>query len=305
MSGRGRRDTVLVVDDEPASLRLLTEAFEAEGLTVLVATSGEAALDILGQTSPDLVLMDARMPGIGGFAATARLRGDPATAHLPVIIMTGLSEAEQAVAGLAAGAVDYLRKPVDVAELLARVRLHIDRARAVHAGSASLDATGRLMLAVDSSARVLWCTPLAAQAIARWAPEWDRTSRTLPDEARTAIERLLARGGGEGPPIRAEREGAAIEWQAVGTLRPGELLVRLVPSNPGADCERLRQRHGLTPREAEVLRWISFGKSNADISEVLSISPRTVQKHLERIFEKLGVESRAAAAAIAIRVTEA
>jgi DNA-binding CsgD family transcriptional regulator len=85
-------------------------------------------------------------------------------------------------------------------------------------------------------------------------------------------------------------------------LRGAEWLVRLNDVNPASDIALLQSRHGLTSREAEVLLWISYGKPNRVISEILSISPRTVNKHLEQIFVKLGVETRAAAAALAVRV---
>jgi len=90
----------------------------------------------------------------------------------------------------------------------------------------------------------------------------------------------------------------------IAQYRENEVLIRLNPFDPAGDAVRLQARLALTEREAEVLLWISYGKSNADISDVLEISPRTVQKHLERIYEKLGVETRAAAAAIAIRSAE-
>jgi len=80
------------------------------------------------------------------------------------------------------------------------------------------------------------------------------------------------------------------------------VLIRLNELNPEQDVVKLRDRLQLTQREAEVLLWVSYGKASLDISEVLSISPRTVQKHLERIYEKLGVERRSAAAAIAIQM---
>ena len=91
------RDTVLVVDDQPESLRMLTDTLEASGITVLVATSGQAALDLIGHIVPDLVLMDAVMPGMDGFEATVRIKANPASRHVPVIFMTGLTESEHVI----------------------------------------------------------------------------------------------------------------------------------------------------------------------------------------------------------------
>lgn len=298
------RNTVLVVDDEPASLRLLTETLEEAGITVLVATSGADALDLLGHVIPDLILMDAVMTGMDGFEATARIKARPETAHVPVIFMTGLTQSEHVIEGFEVGGVDYVRKPVNVHELLARVRLHLGNARAVQASTAGLDATGRMMIATDTRGVLLWCTPLAEGALAQFSPGWNRDAAQLPAVLRGGIERLLARRDTRGASVRLEQQDGALELVLVAQYRENEVLIRLNEIDPRGHADRLRKRLGLTEREAEVLLWISYGKSNADISEVLTISPRTVQKHLERIYEKLGVETRAAAAAIAIRSTE-
>lgn len=297
-----RRDTVLVIDDEPDSLRLLTDTLESAGLTVLVAQSGMAALDLLGHIVPDLVLMDAVMPGLDGFETTVRIKSRAELAHLPVIFMTGLTESEHVIEAFEVGGVDYVRKPVNIQELIARIRVHMGHARAVHASTASLDATGRLMMATDTSGLLLWCTPLAEQAIARLSPQWSREDARLPAELRTSVERLLARRETQGATIRLEQDQGALELVLIAQYRENEVLIRLNELNPGVHVARLQQRLSLTDREAEVLLWISYGKSNGDISDVLTISPRTVQKHLERIYEKLGVETRAAAAAVAIKV---
>lgn len=297
-----RRDTVLVVDDEPDSLRFLTDTLEGAGITVLVAISGIAALDLLEHVIPDLVLMDAVMPGIDGFETTARIRQRPALAHVPVVFMTGLTESEHVIEGFEVGGVDYLRKPVNVHELLARVRVHIGNARAIQAGAAGLDATGRAMMATDTRGLLLWCTPLAEQAICRVSPEWSGEKGALPDALRGTVERLLGRSSAQGATARIDRGESAVELVIISQYRENEVLIRLNELNPKADVLKLQQRLSLTDREAEVLLWISYGKSNGMISEVLLISPRTVQKHLERIYEKLGVETRAAAAAMAIKI---
>src|ERR1700674_4558819 len=103
-----RRDTILVVDDTPDTLSLLTNTLDRAGFTVLIATDGEAALNLLEQITPDLVLMDAVMPGLDGFETCRRLKNDKLLTHLPVIFMTGLSETEDVVRGLAAGGIDYV-----------------------------------------------------------------------------------------------------------------------------------------------------------------------------------------------------
>ena len=297
-------DTVLVVDDEADALRMLTTMLEASDISVLVATSGAAALELLSHIVPDLILMDAVMPGLDGFETTVRIKQNPALAHVPVVFMTGLTESEHVVEAFEVGGVDYVRKPVVMPELLARVRVHMAHGRAVHASTASLDATGRLMLATDTHGNLLWCTPLAESAIAAGEPGWSRAGGRLPGPLRAVVERLLSRPDPTGACARIDHGSGALEVVVIARYRDNEVLIRLNEMNPELHVSKLHQRLSLTQREAEVLLWVSYGKVSSDISDVMSISPRTVQKHLERIFEKLGVETRAAAAAIAIRAME-
>lgn len=302
----GNNATVMIVDDEADSLRMLTAALESADISVLVATSGKGALELLGHILPDLIIMDAVMPGMDGFETTARIKQDPRYSAIPVVFMTGLVESEHVVEAFEVGGVDYVRKPVDLTELLARVRAHMAQGRTVQASMASLDATGRMMMATDGQGSMLWCTPRAEQAIGGIAPGWRRGDGTLPPEIRNGVARLLARPDGVGSSLRIEqREGSgAVELVVIARYRENEVLIRLNELNPEQDVAKLRDRQQLTQREAEVLLWVSYGKSSSDISDVLEISPRTVQKHLERIYEKLGVETRSAAAAIAIRAIE-
>jgi DNA-binding NarL/FixJ family response regulator len=295
-------DVVLVIDDEPDSLRMLTAMLETADLTVLIATSGKSALDVLQHVTPDLILMDAVMPGLDGFETTTLIKRDPALAPIPVIFMTGLTESEHVIEAFEVGGVDYVRKPINWRELLARVRVHMAQSRAVHASTASLDATGRMMMATDGDGRLLWCTPLAERAIARVAPGWDKRIPVLPPLLRSGVQRLLAQNKISGASIRIEQPQGAIELVVVDKLRGDELLIQFHELDPQQDVLRLQNGLNITQREAEVLLWVSYGKSNTDISDVLTISPRTVQKHLEHIYQKMGVETRSSAAAIAIKV---
>lgn len=297
-----RQDTVLVIDDTPDSLRFLTNALENAGITVLIATSGQAALDLLCHVVPDLILMDAVMPGLDGFETTVRIKSNTSLAHIPVIFMTGLVESEHVVEAFEVGGADYVRKPISVDELLARVRVHITNGRVVQASLAGLDATGRLMLATDVEGRFLWCTPLAEQAIQRVTPGWSREAPALPAPLHATVDRLLAMRDMPGASVKLEQAQATLELVLIAQYRENEVLIRLNEVNPDADASKLRLTLDLTQREAEVLLWVSYGKPNRVISDILSISPRTVNKHLERIFEKMGIETRSAAAAIAIRL---
>ena len=199
------RAVVLLIDDAPDTVRMIAEALDDAGYTVLVATDGATALQRVERVIPDAVLLDACMPGMDGFETCRRLKQAPGMRTVPVIFMTGLAETERLVEGLSAGGVDYLVKPVVPDELVARLQAHLRVAREMNAA------------------------------------------------------------------MRSRGEDAA----------PAAVLL----PNP------------LTQREMDVLQWVACGKTNRDVAEILGMSPRTVNKHLEHIYEKLGVETRTAAVA--------
>ncbi len=296
-----RRDTLLVVDDTPETLGFLTDTLDHAGFTVLIATDGDSALDLVDQITPDLVLMDAVMPGMNGFETCRRLKREKLLAHLPVIFMTGLSETEHVVEGLAAGGVDYVTKPIVVDELLARIRVHLANARITNGTRIALDATGRFLLATDRAGKLLWCTPKAKQLLAELYPAEDELGASLPSAVVEHLMRLRQEGFRTQGGSLLAAGGRRMEIAVLSPIGPDELLFRLTEVSAGSEENLLQQTLSLTSREAEVLLWISRGKANREIGEILSISPRTVNKHLEQIFVKLGVENRASAAARAVR----
>ena len=299
-----RRDIVLVVDDSPETLRMLTDALEEAGMTVLVAREGDYALSIIERVLPDVILMDAIMPGTDGFETCRRLKQNKALAHVPIIFMTGLSDTEHIIQGLEAGGVDYVTKPLVPGELLARIRVHLANARISHSARAALDAFGRFLLAASLSGRVLWCTPQAARLLGKAFRDFDTEGYVLPGKVRDWLQQCAAGpSAATRPAIDLEPEASSPKLQLlyVGQIGPDENLLRLVEGELGSDQTVLKQKLLVTEREAEVLLWIARGKSNRDIAEILSLSPRTVNKHLEQIYAKLGVENRTSAAALAVR----
>ena len=296
-----RQDRVLVVDDSPETLGFLTDALEAAGLMVLVATDGESALALLDQIAPDLILLDAVMPGMDGFETCRRLKEHRLGAQIPVIFMTALSETEHVVQGLKVGGVDYVTKPIVVDELLARVKVHLANARIAYGARAALDVIGRCLLAVDETGRVLWSTPQAESLLGDLAPAAGGQRPALPQTLIESLSRLRLSTGGAANNVTIQRGRWQVEFTYLGETRPKEFLYRLTEASAGARELILRETYGLTAREADVLIWIAAGKSNRDIGEILDISARTVNKHLEQIFAKLGVENRASAAAMAVQ----
>lgn len=293
-----QRDTVLVVDDSPETLRLLTDTLDNAGAMVLVALGGEEALELVTQVTPDIILLDAVMPGIDGFETCRRLKAGPA-GDVPVIFMTGLSETEHIVKGLEAGGVDYVTKPIVLDVLMARIRVHLSNARAARSARAALDTTGRHLLATDSQGNVLWSTPQASRLLGGSLLQRDGGTALSP-EVRTWLDEAL-RGDATLTLDLAVPDGPTLTLAFVGRIGNGEFLMRLSADDGDARIFLLKEQFQLTRREAEVLFWISHGKANREIGEILHLSPRTVNKHLEVIYQKLGVENRAAAAIQALR----
>jgi len=298
-----RRDRVLVVDDTSDTLAMLTDALEGAGMTVLVSLDGISALERAQHGKPDIILLDAIMPGLDGFETCARLKQLPTVASVPVVFMTGLSDTEHVIRGFGAGGVDYVTKPIVPEQLIARLRTHLANARMVNSARDALDLAGRAAFALDVHGRIGWRTPSAASMLsllhAGDAQQLD-----------PALAALLMNDLGTDDAVRARRAvtidtsavGISLSFTRIGRTHGDQLLVAVERSDAAGDAERLGSQYGLTPREAEVLIWIARGKSNRDIGEILALSPRTVNKHLEHIYVKLGVENRASAAALATAV---
>ncbi|MDI7862133.1 DNA-binding response regulator [Rhizobiaceae bacterium n13] len=303
--GAQPRDIVLLVDDSPEALGFLMEALERSGFSVLIATSGAAALNIVERITPDLVLLDAVMPAMDGFETCLRLKAHASVSQVPVIFMTGLTETEHVVRALECGGVDYLTKPINIDELRARIRVHLSNARSAQSARVALDAAGRHLLAVRGDGKVHWSTPQATRLV---------NAATGSDEGLDIIAVHIAAwlAGREGPRgqrdpalLVAENGPASLHLTFLGSIGPDEHLFRLTAAGQRSEDEVLRQHFPLTARESEVLRWIAKGKSNRDIGEILGLSARTVNKHLEQIYVKLGVENRASAAVKAAHVLHA
>lgn len=297
MAEAAKRDIVLLVDDSPDALGFLTEALEASGYSVLIATSGHAALSIVARISPDLILLDAVMPGMDGFETCRALKAEPVVAQVPVIFMTGLTETEHVVKALECGGVDYLTKPINIDELRARIRVHLSNARSAQSARVALDAAGRHLLAIRGDGQVHWTTPQANRLIETATGH----AEGIGDVARAAASWLQARRAGTSTQSDSSfpfpgATGLPLTLSLLGTIGADEYLFRLTSANRQSEDEMLRERFGLTHRESEVLLWIAKGKANRDIGEILGLSARTVNKHLEQIYAKLGVENRASAA---------
>jgi PleD family two-component response regulator len=120
-----RKALILIVDDNPKNLKVMLGLLKRADFDISVARSGQEALKRANDLAPDIILLDVMMPDLDGFETCQRLKTNPATATIPVIFMTALTDVESKVKGFAAGGVDYVTKPVESGELLARLMTHL------------------------------------------------------------------------------------------------------------------------------------------------------------------------------------
>jgi DNA-binding NarL/FixJ family response regulator len=217
-----------------------------------------------------------------------------------VIFMTGLAETEHIVRGLEAGGVDYVTKPIVIEEMLARIRVHLANARLTQSARAALDVSGRFLLAVNRQGSIIWATPQAQKLLSDNLASGTDEGFVLPEPMLQWLEAAQnGKPGSKTPAMASFPDNEQLRLQYMGKLGPNEFLLRLAKDSSASIPAQFSSELGLTTREGEVLSWLSKGKTNRDIAQILGLSPRTVDKHLEQIYAKLGVENRTAAAAIA------
>src|SRR4051812_2006345 len=163
-------ETILIVDDTPANLGVLVETLGTAGYQLMVAEDGEEALAQTAQTQPDLVLLDVMMPGLDGFETCRRLKLRDSTRDIPVLFMTALNEIGDKVKAFAAGGVDYITKPIEHEEALARVRTHLTLRRLRRALEEQLALKERFMRIAGHDLRNPLCLILMAADLARRQP---------------------------------------------------------------------------------------------------------------------------------------
>jgi DNA-binding NarL/FixJ family response regulator len=295
-------DIVLVVDDSPDALSLINDALEVEGVDVLVALEGRQALTIAKRIRPDVILLDAVMPVMDGFETCRQLKLNADLADIPVIFMTGLSDTDDIVRGLEVGGVDYLVKPINPAELLARMKVHLGNARLTKSAQSALDSTGQHLFTSNDLGEVCWATPQTYALFAKAKIDGRDAESSFNQQLASWLKSALK----EGDTLSLDEIDYPLSIRFVGQRAAeggqSDWLIKLVDGNLPTEAALLRAKLDLTERESEVLFWIANGKTNREAAEILTMSPRTVNKHLEVIFPKLGVENRTAAAGVALRI---
>ncbi len=299
--------TVLLVDDTPANLSLLIDTLRGAGHEIRVAESGERALKQVSVIAPDLILLDVMMPGLDGFETCRRLKADARWRETPVLFVTAVDEVTDKLRGFEAGGVDYITKPIQPMEVLARVNAHLQLSSLRRELARQNDALKEEIALRVEAEQQLHRTLDRAILVAR--EDGQLVFRSL------AADQLLARVFPDSP--RDRLPAKLLAWVRAGAARPPEVLPQLrarLFAEPGVtgsfvlfledDAWQPKVRKllalGLTPREAEVLYWLAEGKAAPEIGLILEVSHNTVRKHAQTILDKLGVENRTAAVRLAL-----
>lgn len=308
-----RPRTLLIIDDTINNLRVAVDLLHAYGFRILTASDGESGIERAHLAQPDLILLDVRMPGLDGFECCRRLKAHPATAHIPVVFMTALTDTDNKVRGFELGGVDYVAKPFDAGELLARVRTHLELAdlrrgleQRVEERTAALAAevAQRKRIQADQSLLLDLLRDQSEQlrALARQSLAAEEKAAPLSPALAAQIEAVrIVLAQMDSRLQAAETEPTALSADALRrqSLHALSLLKSIAdaldrPPLPPAHTNgaaRLQEDplFKLTTREYEVLQLIGQGKSNAEIAEILVVSRSTVSSYRSRILTKLGV----------------
>jgi len=305
-------NTVLVVDDSPANVDIVLNHLTAAGFRGLYAGSGTRALKQLELRIPDIILLDIKMPGLDGIETCRLIKQRPEWKNIPIIFITGADELSQKLAAFEAGAVDFVTKPILAEEVEARVRTHL-RIRELQTElerknqalceeiELRLDAEKQLEAKLDQAfviagyeGGLLFSTRQASILLQAFFP--GTSISVLPD----VVLRWLSSTDRQKPLVIHNSPKGELQIDHLASSDSKRLaLLRLEQHNSSWGPTAL-QTLGLTPREAEVLYWITEGKTNPEISTILDTTLHTIKKHNNKLFAKLGVETRMAAARLAM-----
>jgi len=310
----GQGESIWVVSSDAQQARDLAELLEDAGYGALALDSAAAALAQASVVPPDLMLLDALLSDGSGFDLARRLKALAQTSPAPIIFLADPRHPEHLVQALESGGADCVNQPVKPHELLARMAMHLAGARERRQARNALDAFGYATLTVrPHDGKLMWQTPLSRELLHRYCPNHPPyASRTAPEVQSWLQEclRCLQRGDAPRPLVLSQGEGARLTLrlhQQTGDNESAsstdseewagdDWLIVMREVSDQAVMQAMRDIFALTLREAEVLYWVVKGKTNKDVGDILGSSPMTVKKHLERVFVKLGVETRTAAA---------
>jgi len=299
---------ILVIDDSAANLKVATMHLTDYAYVVLTARDGESGLRRAKRAKPDLILLDIQMPGIDGYETCRRLKADPVTAEIPVIYMTARSQVEDKLRAFELGGVDYITKPFEVPELIARVRTHLQLVQATRQIARHAEELETRVAEVTADLRSELAERRAVAAEREALSELVRVQgEQLYDQTRRWLAQREDRDVGLAQRVRvdiAERIRLALERlrrtqatdpndgieEAIALLSPALAQSEDVGASlrdvPTLTENPLLQ---LSAREYEVFQLLTKGKANKEIAYTLDIATSTVSTYRVRIMEKLEV----------------
>jgi len=215
--------------------------------------------------------------------------------HFRLLRIFAQTFTESIVKGLSVGGVDYLTKPINADELIARMKVHLSNAASTENAYHVLNSLGQYVAIVTEQADVVWATPDTHAVLGKinWSKNQPKTSCWLSQNPELNSRMILSLEGDDFAELRVVEKRDQTRFS-----------LRVVINSPTVGAQTLEAKLLITRRESEVLFWLANGKSNKEIAKILGMGVRTVNKHLEQVFPKLGVENRTAAAGVAIRVLD-
>lgn len=262
-----RNYTIMVIDDSLESLKLLTSILSDQGFGVRQARTGQMALTAIKKKLPDLIILDIRMPEIDGLEVCRELKKDPATKGVPIIFISAMAGSIEKTRAFSAGGVDYITKPFQPLEVLARVKLHLSLTRMKHNLKELVHERTIKLEESNTALKVLL--------------EHRRSAReTLEENVVSQINALVL------PYLkRLEKTGLTPQQKALTSV----IASSLEEITSGFSGRLYRRAAGVTPREMEVAALIKTGKTNVEISEILHISEPAISFHRQNLRKKLGL----------------
>jgi DNA-binding response OmpR family regulator/DNA-binding CsgD family transcriptional regulator len=319
------RPIVLVIDDEPDNLRVVVHHLEAYSFEILTALDGHTGLQRARLARPDVILLDVNLPDLQGFEVCRRLKADPDLSAVPVLFLTALTDTQDKIRGFEAGGVDYVTKPIEAAELLARVRTHLENAglrarleQRVAQRTAALQQELREKDAYQQEREKLldmvrWQSEQLRILTRHWVEGQKQSRQGLATELETGVSERLrlvqlhleqARRLGTAEPFALpallEHLGTAQEILGPALDENRSIAGRLGGQGPD-DAMGKDPLVQLSTREYEVLQLMAAGLQNKQIANVVVVARTTVGTYRVRLLEKLGVSDTASLLKLAFR----
>ncbi len=314
--------TILIIDDDPTNLSFLLNHLRQAQFKVLVAENGEIGLERANYVKPDLILLDVMMPGLNGFETCRLLKLNPATQPIPVIFITSMSDTSDVMRGFEVGGVDYIAKPLQIQETLARVTTHLTLYRLQHKLEETVEArTVELQTEItrrqksevekDELLQIIRSQNEQLYQVSTLLVSQQQEQGTISRNLEQQVEIMLTSLDNMLTTLVNNLESSLSSKSALLELKNGlnllsqtrQVLHRLSANLSETQVSALSTdpRIILTPRELEVLHFVVKGLANNDIAAKLYLSIGSVSTYRTRLMRKLGAENMADLVKLALK----